>query len=82
MFSNFDKKSGDLPFSAEQVQRVLGSAEGQQLLALLQRDGGAVLRQAAQQISQGNYNAAKALLEPVMNTEEASELVRKLNEKR
>ena len=80
MFSNQEQFSGKLPFSAAQIQQVLGSAEGRQLLALLQRDGGTALRQAAQQIAQGNYEAAKAILEPVMSTGEAAELVRKLNE--
>lgn len=80
MFSNHDQASGNFPFSAAQIQQVLGSAEGRQLLALLQRDGGSALRQAAQQIAQGNYDEAKAILEPVMSTSEAAELVRKINE--
>ena len=40
--------NGGLPFSEQQIRRVLGSPEGQKLLQLLSRDGGAALRQAAQ----------------------------------
>ena len=36
----------DVSFSADQLRRVLGSAEGKQLLALLAADGGGRLRQA------------------------------------
>ena len=38
----------DVSFSADQLRRVLGSAEGKQLLALLAADGGGRLRQAAE----------------------------------
>ena len=38
----------DVLFSADQLRRVLGSAEGRQLLALLAADGGGRLRQAAE----------------------------------
>ena len=79
MFSDYEKKSDAQPFSAEQIQRVLGSAAGQQLLQLLQRDGGATLRQAAQLVRQGDYAAAQQLLAPLMSTDEAARLVRKLN---
>ena len=38
----------DVSFSADQLRRVLGSAEGKQLLALRAADGGGRLRQAAE----------------------------------
>ena len=79
MFSDYEKKSDAQPFSAEQIQRVLSSAAGQQLLQLLQRDGGVTLRQAAQLVRQGDYAAAQQLLAPLMSTEEAARLVRQLN---
>ena len=43
----------DVSFSADQLRRVLGSAEGKQLLALLAADGGGRLRQAAEAVKAG-----------------------------
>ena len=40
----------DVSFSADQLRRVLGSAEGKQLLALLAADGGGRLRQAVEAV--------------------------------
>ena len=63
-------------FSPEQLRRVLGSAEGRQLLALLASGGGERLRHAAKQ---GDHARAMELLRPVLNTEQAQALLRKLN---
>ena len=65
-------------FSPEQLRRVLGSAEGRQLLALL-ASGGERLRQAADAAKQGDHARAMELLRPVLNTEQAQALLRKLN---
>ena len=56
-------------FSPEQLRRVLGSAEGRQLLALLASGGG----------ERGDHARAMELLRPVLNTEQAQALLRKLN---
>ena len=72
----------DFPFSESQIRAVLGSAEGKKLLSLLQQDGGERLKQAAAAIKSGNYASAQTILEPVMQTQEASELVQKINKAR
>lgn len=69
----------DNAFSPEQLRRVLGSAEGRQLLALLASGGGERLRQAADAVKQGDHARAMALLQPILNTEQAQALLRKLN---
>ena len=68
-------------FTPEQIRSVLGTKEGQQLLSLLNRDGGAALRQAASAVKSGDYAAAQRILEPVMQTPEASRLVDAINRK-
>ena len=69
----------DVSFSADQLRRVLGSAEGKQLLALLASGGGERLRQAADAAKQGDHARAMELLQPVLNTKQAQALLRKLN---
>ena len=66
-------------FSPEQLRRVLGSAEGRQLMALLASGGGERLRQAADAAKQGDHARAMALLQPILSTEQAQALLRKLN---
>ena len=66
-------------FSPEQLRRVLGSSEGLQLLALLSSGCGERLRQAADAAKQGDHARAMELLQPVLNTEQAQALLRKLN---
>ena len=66
-------------FSPEQLRRVLGSSEGRQLLALLSSGCGECLRQAADAAKQGDHARAMELLQPVLNTEQAQALLRKLN---
>ena len=70
-----------LPFSRSDIQKVLGSAEGQQLLKLLNQDGGQALRQAANALKAGNLAQAQELLSPIMQSEEATRLVDKINKK-
>lgn len=81
MFSNAANNSGSLPFSQADLARVLASAEGRQLLALLRRDGGGALQQAAQAVQSGDYEAAKAVLSPMLQNPEAAELLGKLTKK-
>lgn len=70
----------DVSFSAEQLRRVLGSAEGRQLLALLTADdGGERLRQAADAVRRGDQAQAQALLQPVLSSAQAQALLRKLH---
>lgn len=68
-------------FSAEQVKQVLASPEGKQLIALLNRDGGKGMQQAAAEYRKGNLEGAQEALKPLMQTAEAEALLRKLNGK-
>lgn len=61
------------------VKRQLTSPEGQKLLQLLNQDGGKRLRQAADALKKGQQETAKKILAPVMETEEATRLVKKIN---
>ena len=69
----------DVSFSADQLRRVLGSAEGRQLLVLLTADGGGRLRQAAEAVKAGDHTRAQAILQPVLQTEQAQALLQKLD---
>ncbi len=71
-----------LPFDPKDIQRVLGSQEGQQILKLLQQDGGKALKAAATAYRQGNTQKAQEIIAPLMTTPEATRLVDKLNQKR
>ena len=55
----------DVSFSADQLRRVLDSAEGKQLLALL--------------VKAGDHARAQAILQPVLQTEQAQALLQKLD---
>lgn len=69
----------DLHFSEAEIKKVLTSDEGKRLLQLLNQDGGQKLRQAADALRNGQQDAARQILTPVMESEEASRLVEKLN---
>ena len=71
-----------LPFSETEIKAVLGSEEGKKLMALLNRDGGAILRQAAASIQSGDQKGAAELLSPLMQSPEAAELVKKINDRK
>ena len=64
-----------------QMSKLLASPEGRQLLALLQRDGGKNMQQAAEEFRKGNVAGAQELLQPVMQSREASDLLQKINGK-
>ena len=76
MFSNTANNS--LPFSKEDLRRVLTSPEGQKLLALLRSNGGNALDQAAQAVRRGDYASAQTALEPMLRDPEAQRLVDQL----
>lgn len=68
-------------FSAEQAKKILGSAEGKQLLALLNRDGGQQLRQAAEAFRRGDTAQAQSLMQSLTRDPETAELLKKINGK-
>lgn len=66
--------------AARQLQRILSTPEGKRLLALLRQDGGTALRQAAAACQAGDTQGAQRILQPMVQTPEAEELLKKLNE--
>lgn len=60
------------------AMELAGSPAGQQLLALLQKNGGAEFQQAMAKAALGDYDAAKQALISVMNTPEAKQLLEQL----
>lgn len=72
-------RSGLPSFTEADIRKVLGTAEGQTLLKLLNRDGGVLLRQAADAVKTGDTARAQALLRPMMETPEIAALIEKLN---
>ena len=74
-----DKK--EFSFSAAEVQAVLGSEEGKKLMELLNRDGGAALRRAAQSVKSGDMAAAKAAVAPLLDSKQAQELMQSINDR-
>ena len=75
-----EKNPSKNPFSAEDLRRVIGSAEGKQLMALLSQDGGA-LQQAAAAFRGGDVAGAQELLKPLVSTPEAGRLLDELSRK-
>lgn len=68
-------------FSAQQLKDLISSTEGKRLLALLQRDGGENAKRAAEEYKKGNVAGAQALLQSVMQTQEANDLLHKFGGK-
>ena len=66
----------DVSFSADQLRRVLGSAEGRQLLALLAADGGGRLRQAGK--ADKKQEALLLALKPFLRKDRQSKIDRAL----
>lgn len=62
-----------------QLRRILSSEAGQQLLRLLASGNGERLRQAAAAIKAGDQAQAYALLQPILDTEQAQALLRQLH---
>ena len=71
--------NNQLPFNEKDISRVLCSPEGQKILKLLNQDGGQALRQAANALRNGNTEEAKRIISPIMESEEAAQLIDRLN---
>lgn len=69
----------DTKFSPEQIKQVLGSEEGKKLIAMLSKSGN--LQAAADAFKQGNMEAAQEALRPTLQTQEAEQLLQKINKK-
>ena len=74
-----EKKSHD--FSVKEAQRLAQTPEGQKLMALLQQQDNTALQKAMTEDSAGNYQAAGAILQSLLSSQEAESLMRQLGEK-
>lgn len=70
--------NGNFPGNMYDLLRLAQSPAGQQLLALLQRDGGAELRSAMTKAASGDYEQAKQALSPLLASPEAQALLKQL----
>lgn len=68
-------------FSQNDIEKVLHSKQGQEILNLLQADGGAAAAKAAQAAKSGDYAGALSLLQPMMNTPDSARLLKEIKEK-
>ena len=71
-----NEKSKD--FSIAEAKRLAGTPAGQQLIQLLQQQNAQALQNAAQAASQGDYTKLKAVLGPMLNSEDVQKLLRQL----
>lgn len=72
----YEDSSKNFKISPEKMKKIVNSPEAKQLMALLQRDGGEKFRQAAAELKKGNTDAARELLRPMTETEEAEKLLK------
>lgn len=68
-------------FSMQDAMRLASTPAGQQLLALLQQSDTATLRSAMEQASAGNYEQAKQVLGPLLNSPDVQKLLQQLGGK-
>ncbi|MBR6825993.1 MAG: hypothetical protein IKM59_05545 [Oscillospiraceae bacterium] len=65
--------------SMVEMQKLMASPEGKELLALLSEGGG--LQAAMKAFQKGDMKGVREALEPAMSTQKAGDLLRKINEK-
>ncbi len=74
------KETGKNPqFSMQEMQRVLSTPEGKQLLSMLSQSGG--FSAAMEAFKKGDMQGVQQALQPVVQTPQAGELLEKLNKK-
>ena len=71
-----EKNSQD--FSIQEAKRLAKTPEGQKLMALLQQKDNGKLHKAIAEATAGNYKEAGSILESVLSSPEAQQLIRKL----
>ena len=74
-----EKKSQD--FSIKEAQRLAKTPEGQRLMALLQQSDSGQLEKAMAEVNAGNYKEAGSLLQSLLSSPEAQQLIRQLGGK-
>lgn len=73
------EKEKNPKISPREMQKVMATSEGKELLKLLSESG--KLREAMEAFKKGDMKGVQAALTPVMETEKAGELLRKINGK-
>ena len=73
-----EKKSQD--FSMREAQRLAKTPEGKKLMALLQKENDAQLKKAMGYAAGGNYQEAGKLLQELLSSPEAQQLIRQLED--
>ena len=64
-----------------QLSQLLGSEEGQALVRMLTRDGGAGIRAAADALQRGDSELARQILSPLLQNGKARNLAEQLGKK-
>lgn len=80
MQEEFAKNSKLIP-SQRELRAVLDSPETKRLLELLRADGGTALQNAAKAVRQGDAEAARRLLSPLLEDPEAEALMDRIGRK-
>lgn len=70
-----------MEFHPNDQAAVFQSKEGRQLLQILQADGGQTLAKAAEALKAGDMSGVTAMLQPLMDTPEARQLIEEINRK-
>lgn len=68
-------------FTPRDVDAVLQSREGRELLQILQKGGHSGLSQAAEAMKTGEYSKAVSILKPLLETPDSKVLLQELNRK-
>lgn len=61
-----------------EIRRILQTSQGRALLQLLSQSGGEALREAAQSVQAGEFETAKSLLAPLLQSPQAMQLLQEL----
>jgi hypothetical protein len=70
----------DQNMDLKQLRKLAQSPAGQQLLHILQHQGGKELQDAVQKASSGDFRQAKQALSSLLDTPEAKQLLKQLEE--
>lgn len=65
-------------FSMQDILRIASSPAGQQLIALMQQQGGSEFQQAMSSAAGGDYTQAKRAIEAMMADPQAQQLLKEL----
>ena len=68
----------DFEHALKDAKRLVGTAQGQQLAALLQQLGGTDLQQAMDRAAAGDFSAAQAALTKLMKDPQARKILQQL----